>query len=443
MTTPLMTRLFCMAAATALWATTSTGCLLVGGQTPEGCFEDCYEEQVCSTYCDAWSCWDECWYDTVCDLQCPVVDDTVDVVPTVECIDDIDCVLGTVCTNSVCVEPASNSKNNAKAGLCQACESTSECVEADARCVRLNYEHASKSGEKICSRICEIDDDCPINFECVNVSSEVGVPAQCLPKAQQDGFRTCTNNPSLECVKAKECGVGESCVDNSCVSPQKPGAQCSRSNPCAQGQLCRDQACVDVAAPECKERKDCAANEMCSPSGTCEVQNTSCVFNSECDGGKCVDGQCIAGCTKDAECGSYERCRIISGQTQGLCEAVECRRNADCDPGQVCADALCQTSCSATRPCASGFVCGASGVCEADMKVECRTTAECGKDKICDGNACIDPCMCNQDCATGQVCDSTAGVCKDPAASMPPAQTCQTNCDCPSGQSCGANKTCG
>lgn len=410
--------------------TFSTGCLVVTGdedQREDGCYEDCQQYEVCETYCDPWECWDECWYESVCDVHCPAEVQ----VDTDECLCDIDCAAGDICVSGTCVD-RSPTPDTAAAGLCQACLSTNDCVEEDARCVRLNYEHSSKTGEKICSRVCELDDDCPIGFECVNVSQEVGVPAQCLPKAGEDGERTCTNNAELECVKANECGVGESCVNNECVSPT--GAECRSDSECDGGEVCQSYRCVDAGTPECVDRNDCAANEICID-GECTTQNDSCVFNSECDDGKCVDGTCIASCTSNDQCGPYERCRIPQGGTEGLCEQVECRRSSDCAAGSVCVDAVCEQACDANADCGAGFVCNNNGYCETDPNVECRTTAECAANEICNNGACQEACGCNQDCPTDQVCDMDTGTCED-LAQPEPAAECETTCDCPSGQAC-------
>jgi Cys-rich repeat protein len=436
----LVTALGLMAAA----LTFGSGCLVVTGDGEEnyhgGCYEDCIERETCQTYCDAWECWDECWYETTCDVTCP------DPPPASrpgnsydECLCDIDCVRGESCVSGACVPRAEDNNDNGASGLCQACESSHDCVEDDARCVRLNYDHSDKQGEKICSRTCETDNDCPTSFECVNVSQEVGVPAQCLPRAPAGAERTCTNNPSLECVKAKDCAVGESCVNNECVAPTT--AECSANSECGSGEVCKDYKCVDQTQSGCIDRNDCAANEICID-GECVGQNSSCIFNSECDNGKCVDGTCIAGCTSHDDCGPYERCRIPENGTEGLCEQVECRRSSDCSAGEMCVDANCEKSCTKAADCEGGFVCGDNGYCEQDPNVECRTTAECAQDEMCMDGECKQACTCNQDCSGGQVCDLTNNTCVDAGGNGGMPTQCANDCDCPSGQTCN-NNTCG
>ena len=427
-----------------------SGCLVVSGDDdhrPQGCVEDCHEYEVCQTYCDAWECWDECWYETECEVFCPAPAPATPVTPSTPssppangdaCLCDIDCASGDVCISDRCVEKADNNKN-ATAGLCQACESTNDCVEDDARCIRLNYEQSDKQGEKVCSRTCEVDSDCPISFECVNVSQEVGVPAQCLPKIDAGAStRTCTNDASLECVKAKDCGVGESCVNNVCTAPSS--AECTSASDCGSGEACRSFKCVAMETPECVDRSDCAASEICIDA-KCTPQSTSCVFNSECDGGKCVDGACTASCQEHADCGPYERCRVPQGATNGLCEPVECRRSADCSAGQLCVDANCEQGCTTDAECGAGFVCGDNGYCKQDPNIECRSTSECAQDELCESGECKPACTCNQDCASGQVCNLTTNVCDTitGGSGQPVEIQCANSCDCPSGQSCTEN----
>ncbi len=428
--------------------TFGSGCLVVtdNDYDNDGCYQQCQDYEVCQTYCDAWECWDECWYETTCDVSCPTPDPAVDLV---DCIDDLDCSGDDICVADRCVQQDQEAKKNADAGLCQACESTNDCSEEDARCVRLNYEHSTKTGEKICSRVCELDDDCPIGFECVNISDEVGVPAQCLPKIDpaNGDLRTCTNNASLECVKAKECGVGESCVNNVCTRPGTSTGSgsgstdvCSSDSDCAAGESCRGSSCVAQDAEECIDRSQCASGEICVDA-KCVAEKVSCVFNSECDGGKCVNGECTASCADSTECGPYEYCRKSEGASQGLCEMAECRRTADCDAGNICVEAQCKPACSTDSDCGTGYECNSNRYCDRDSSVECLSTSECSANEICVDNACAEACACNQDCADGLVCDLNSGTCGQPATNDA-IITCANSCECPSGKTCSDQGVC-
>lgn len=420
----------------------STGCLVVsdGDRNRQQCYEECntnrcYDDcrtyEVCETYEDPWEVWEECWYETACDQRCDTtcteVCEQENPVPPRDrsCSCDWDCRGNEVCSsNGACVDRAPDTKNGS-AGLCQSCETSYDCAESGALCVRLNLDSGNRALDKVCARSCQTDNDCPNNYECVTISREANAPSQCLPVAK-NGTRSCSNDTNLECVKASDCARGESCVNNTCEAPST--AECDTRNPCANGKVCRNFKCVDEQQPQCLDRNDCQNNELCID-GQCKAQNNSCVFNEECNDGKCVNGSCVAACKDNTECGNGERCR------QGLCEAVECRRSADCGAGKVCVDAQCEQACSKNDECQNGFVCSSHGYCKPDPNVQCRSNAECARDEVCNNGTCATACSCNQQCPTDQVCDMNSGTCVNPAQ-PDPAKQCNDNCDCPSGQQC-------
>lgn len=411
-----------------------TGCLVVDGNgNGTQCYDDCYTVEVCEVYQDPWEIWEECWYETSCDQVCTetIIDNPPPPATGNQCFHDLDCSVATRCVGGFCIAPEPPARPG-NAGLCQTCESSYDCYEDDALCIRLNVEQTTRDGEKICSRTCDRNDECPTGFECVNVSQEAGASAQCLPRAGANG-RTCNAGVDLECVSARDCGLGESCVQNVCKGPAS--AECTRDSQCTGGKVCDNFTCkTPASANECTTRSDCSANEVCLD-GECVAQSTSCVFNSECDNGKCVDGACVASCTTNAQCGTFEHCR------QGLCEAVECRRTADCTTGNICLDATCVKSCTQSSQCGAGYVCSANNYCEPDPNVACRSNSECARHEICNAGSCETPCSCNQDCPVDQVCNTDAGTCFNPA-NPPAVSQCEDNCDCPSGQVCGTNKQC-
>ncbi len=411
----------------------SSGCLVVSenGHYETQCRDECEDIEICESFCDDWECWDECWIETSCDTICEevyvetevveeIVEEVEEVDTSVECYSNPDCGDGKICVSNEC--KPKNTTDTGLSGLCQSCETNQDCSETGAVCIKLNFDMSNNSGEKVCTRACEINSECPTNFECVNV----GDSTQCLPKNNDFGKRSCSAN-DLECVKASDCGVGESCVSNSCTSPET--AECDSKTSCKTGETCKDFKCVAETALECVERKDCKSGETCID-GACEKSAESCVFNEECDGGSCVDGSCLSACSENSDCGSNERC------LSGLCEALECRRTADCGGTEICVDAQCEARCTADSNCGSGFVCNANNYCEEDPNVACRNNAQCSQNEICVSGTCERPCSCNQECGSGEVCGAT-GVCEAPASS--PAQ-CQTDCECASGETCSAGR---
>lgn len=395
-----------------------------------GCYDDCAAVEVCDVYSDPWETWEECWYEEqctqVCDTECVDVCERTDELPPAydnSCASDWDCDLDDFCTARGVRAQRQDDPAPGFSGLCQSCETSYDCAEEGALCIQLNGDARTK--EKVCARACTQDAQCPSNFECVQISQEAGAPSQCLPVAQA-GSRTCDSTGGLECVRARDCDTGQSCVNNVCQSP--PAAECDARTPCPSTEdVCRNFTCVPETSPECTDRQDCASNEVCVD-GTCEAQTTACVFNNECDGdGKCVDGACAASCADGQGCGQNERC------IEGLCEPVECRRSSDCDAGDICVDALCEQACSVDTECAPGFLCQSARYCAPDPDVTCRINSECGRDEICVQGECQTPCSCNQQCATGETCDLNTGSCKVPAQTI---SSCSDDCECPSGQFC-------
>ncbi|MBA2664877.1 MAG: hypothetical protein H0U74_21495 [Bradymonadaceae bacterium] len=415
------THLYCMMALIVA-ALFLPGCLIISESNTTDSCSSCYDYEVCETWCDPWQCWDECTWQTNCSNTC----DAPYIPSTKQCYSDLDCGGDTICINDTCQRQDTNDRG--VSGLCQACETRHDCVEADARCIRLNFDPVSNTGEKVCARDCDYNHDCATGFECVNISDEPGVPAQCLPIKGTNEKRTCNSGPDLQCVRANDCSLGESCVNNVCKGPEN--SECAANRPCAAGKECRNFKCEDSTSPQCLTRSDCQSSELCVD-GACIGQNDSCVFNSECDNGACVNGKCVASCQATADCGPNEHCR------QNLCESIECRRSADCSAGNLCVDAKCEKACANNNECSDGFLCQ-TGYCVADPGVACRSTAECARDAICLEGSCESPCSCNQDCSSGEICDILSGVClePEPVTGTPQPMACENSCGCPSGQAC-------
>lgn len=401
-----------------------SGCLITNGSGESG--ECCYQYEVCETYCDPYgNCERDCWFKESCPSTCEsgTEPDTGGF-----CYSDVDCVEGQICVNNACERP--DTEERGSAGLCQACETNSDCAEPGARCIQLRNDDNSVA-ERVCTTSCGSSDSCPDGFECVNVSGST----QCLPQPNSNNHRTCTNAPNLECVTASDCSAGESCVNNQCQAPDT--AECTADGDCAAGEVCDRQECVPETGTECQTRSDCATGEVCVD-GVCDNGTESCVFNNECsDEGLCVNGSCYSACSSDDECGRLEHCR------QGVCRATECRGTSDCAGDEICVDATCRPSCSpdvSGDTCESGYVCTDHGYCDRDPNVDCRTNAECSRDEICEAGECRAGCTCNQDCAAGTICDTETNTCVDDGGDTP--TSCQTSCDCPSGQQCSSDGQC-
>ncbi|MFP4598446.1 MAG: hypothetical protein ACLFVJ_09345 [Persicimonas sp.] len=410
-------------AAGILAVGSGSGCLVTQDNDEMG---DCsYQHEVCETYCDPYgNCEQDCWYEEREMGSCNSGSSNNSGGSGDFCYSDVECSDSEVCVNSSCQAPDTDERG--EAGLCQACETNSDCNEAGALCVRLTGGEGQDA--RVCTTPC--DGGCPSGFECESINGS----AQCLPEADASNERSCDDSPELECVTASDCATGESCVNNSCEAPDD--AECDADADCSGGQICDRHQCVDDVS-ECQTRQDCRSGEVCIDD-QCEAGTESCVFNSECSGdAMCVDGTCYPTCSADDECSRYEHCR------QGLCQPTQCRGTSDCAGDEVCVDATCMPGCdpsSSTDDCGTGYVCTSNGFCDRDPDVECRSSAECSRQEICLEGSCEEPCECNSDCPDGNVCDLDSGTCHDPGSDAP--TTCESICDCASGDTCNDSGEC-
>lgn len=390
-----------------------TGCLISNNSSSGG--ECCYNLERCENVCDMFGiCEQSCWFEEVCTDYCDG--------SNTSCYNDRDCSDAEICLGNRCERADTPSRGDA--GLCQACETNADCADPGALCVLLGAP--DRVGESVCTTPCA--GGCPTGFECATV----GGSSQCLPKPNAQQQRTCQGVPQLECVSAKDCGRGESCVNNKCVPPAD--AECRQASDCASGQHCKLGECVADDAPECTTRSDCPSGAVCLD-GRCTGHDT-CIFNEDCEAGAmCVNGTCFSQCANDEVCGRYEHCR------QGLCQPTECSGTADCAGDEVCVDATCKPACepnTSSPVCGEGYVCTSHGYCDRDPGVQCRSNAECLRGEICQDGECGAPCTCNADCAGGEVCNADTGMCQLPVDGAP--QTCDSICDCASGDQCTAGQ---
>lgn len=393
-----------------------SGCLIVSGGEgeeheefdDEECWTECHDYSGCETVCDDYGCWDECYDEVTCETVCE--SESVHTTNTdyfdepSYCYSDLECAEGRICVSGVC-EPADTDQRGS-AGLCQACESRSDCVEEDALCLGFLADEDSGPVETVCGRACE-EGNCPQGFVCISVG-EAADPDQCVPEREEDEVRSCSAGGSLECVVAADCDGAEQCVDNTCQAPT--GAECTDDTDCDDGEVCDAYQCVDDAdSSQCVTPDECADHQTCVD-GECVRDLESCVFNADCASDyRCVDGQCTPTCDTDADCGTSERCR------ENICEYIECYQTSDCSPGNICVDASCETACDETADCSDGFICDDLGYCAPDPDVECRSSAECAPEQECSPQGtCEAACTCNSDCADGEICSTDTGICQEP-----------------------------
>ena len=214
---------------------------------------------------------------------------------------------------------------------------------------------------------CTTPDDCPgsddacksrrcVAGECGTDFSAAGAPC---PEGVCDGSGEC-----VECVSEAQCGDGEVCLDNGCISvlctngrldPGETDIDCGgpRCPSCANGQSCdtytdcASRFCDAGSCAPCGGDGDCVLSDWCDEAaGVCILNTTvgdGCDEPGQCTSGFCVDAICCENPCADA-CESCD-----SPGNEGACIPYA----AGTDPENECGGAGCSGSDACT-----GAVCG-------------------------------------------------------------------------------------
>ena len=191
---------------------------------------------------------------------------------------------------------------------------------------------------------------------------------------------------------------------------------------------------------------DAGAPHTCGDGGSsnCHPHATPvCEFDHDCGlTGRCLDGECQAGCTANAGCGTGQVC------TQGYCvtsttSGAQCVFNADCGGSATCINGYCHADCSANADCAAkgqGLDVCVAGICQPDTgpHPQCRGNTDCVgvhvTEDVCVDAVCRTPCFSNDDCcvgSSGSVCQM--GYC---VTAHEVAPQCHISADCGTALTC-------
>ena len=263
------------------------------------------------------------------------------------------------------------------------------------------------------------------------------------------------------CDTTADCPVGYVCDNRSSCIPGAGGSSCNINSDCATGQVCTNHECVqgggnpdggvpDSGGPDNGGNPDggvadgggSGGPDAClTGCGQVTVDPArACQFNSECNGGLCINGECHFNCTDSSQCGTGRAC------TNGHCEVApaptpaECVFNSDCTNG-TCINGRCFANCSSDADCPNPADACVVGICRADVGrvPQCTANAECLAGQECINGQCKYPCFTAADCANcvgSPVCH--AGFCMSETEASP---QCKLAIDCGATQSC-VNATC-
>jgi Cys-rich repeat protein len=261
--------------------------------------------------CRDCACWPVCLPSMeICDGLDNDCDGLVDEGCGTPCRTDLECALGQVCTNGVCVAqslPCSSDIDCPPGEVCVTglCQPSCTDMDGDGYCAFEDCDDQNPSIHPAAFEACDgLDNDC-----------DGQVDEGC----------------SMTCASNADCAAGEVCIDGVCIPA---GPQCSQDLDCPAGQVCIagtcQPACTDFdgdgfcAGEDCDDRDasvNPAASELCDGR------------DNDCDG--LVDEGCGQACTADADCAAGQVC------WQGVC-VLGCRTDADCPAGQACLAGICQ-----------------------------------------------------------------------------------------------------
>lgn len=285
------------------------------------------------------------------------------------------CTSSAECTSLLCIEKVCRTKCTPSSPT--ACTSKEEC----AKLVGVSYGACVPKPE---STLKDNGEACFDASECIT-----GV---CLKAALADNFGYCRQ----PCTGKGTCPGGQACVEQidgslACLpgTEKNPaGSSCAGPNDCETG-LCIAYGASNFCSKSCdlgySDSCPCGmscqastAGNLCIPGAkvACVSTGGSCAASSECAGGVCEGGKCLAGCSvvQGNACQSGEACaRLAADTTQGLCLTKGktplgelCDNDASCDslfcaPG-VDTQKRCGQPCDPkSDQCGPGFGCSAIG----------------------------------------------------------------------------------
>ena len=363
--------------------------------TQRGCVRnliECQNENQCpiGTICDQGKCRPQC----ASNKDCAINEQCFDHRCLLRCFSDQECSDGEICMNNRCQS---------------GCRNDNECSMKES-CI-LNS----------CKNMCDTPIACGANALCTMVLHQ---PICTCPHGFTGNSKMGCNRIMRMCLSPIDCPENHICIDGRC----KP--HCSADKDCAIGEKCFNGHCVIL----CRHDNECQNHEICN-ANRCQ---TGCRNNNQCAGHLvCTRNQCIDPCEGSAACGPNAMCSVVNHRISCTCpinfvgrpsanvgcmrESIYCLSNADChNEGLICTNNRCRQVCSANKDCAVDERC-VNGRCH----IQCTKDRECPTSEICLQNFCNVGCRSDTDCVSTETCVNN--FCMDPCASP---TACGTNAIC-------------
>ncbi len=246
---------------------------------------------------------------------------------------------------------------------------------------------------------CQIDDDCGAGQACFDnacVSVSVG---ECTIDAQCGPFERCSAG---ECV-ARSCGTSADCpADAACDGGACVERQCDAESDCFTGLVCDDGICRTTPRQCTAPGQSCDPEEAVRRGFSCEDLG----FGHQCYRTCNRYRVCLPNGTASTrlDCGVGSDC-VASGVTNAVCRPSECGGffdTASCAPLMESSPGQFANGVHCAETNTGSFRCVGAGT--AGVGAQCNSTANCQEGLTCAFGACAEPCTSDSECDDGLGC---------------------------------------
>lgn len=247
----------------------------------------------------------------------------------------------------------------------------------------------TKNADGVCDRFCRAGASC------------VGTPGEEVCTVSGEGA-ACSNSlhAPVPCSGSNSDMLSYSCVMDRCVplvTSLLDNDECESSTNCEGGLACKDGKCRGVENGErCDSDLDCQVLSFCNmtvrecavlPGGD-GAPGSSCLVDSQCRYGSCVDNSCVAyasaqegdKCTVTRDCGANLFCDFFSNFT---CRSYEASSMAPCNPLNISSCERSYESCQCNHKSGESVCVTRRFYAETRCAEERKKQIACAKDNKC------------------------------------------------------------